>query len=58
LHRNLRTLSFFAVAALIMTNAWSSAGTVLPDASLKMNEVVPGVFVHFGVNALMTHENQ
>jgi quinoprotein relay system zinc metallohydrolase 2 len=58
LHRNLRTLLFFAVAALIMTNAWSSAGTVLPDAPLKMNEVVPGVFVHFGVNALMTHENQ
>jgi quinoprotein relay system zinc metallohydrolase 2 len=38
--------------------AAASAGAVPSDPPLEVREVAAGVFVHFGVNALMTAENQ
>jgi quinoprotein relay system zinc metallohydrolase 2 len=38
--------------------AAASAGAVPSEPPLEMREVAAGVFVHFGVNALMTAENQ
>src|SRR5882724_783074 len=45
-----------AVAILIMTEV--GAGTVPLDGPLPVREVAAGIFVHFGVNALMTSENE
>jgi quinoprotein relay system zinc metallohydrolase 2 len=41
-----------------MTAAVSSAGPVPPEPPLQVREMAAGVFVHFGVNELMTAENQ
>ena len=43
---------------MIMAAAAPSAGSVPLDAPLQVREVAAGVFVHFGVNALMTAENE
>jgi quinoprotein relay system zinc metallohydrolase 2 len=42
----------------LAAQAPSRADSVLPDTPLDMREVASGVFVHFGVNALMTAENR
>jgi quinoprotein relay system zinc metallohydrolase 2 len=42
----------------VATDASSRADSIPPDSPLDVREVAPGVFVHFGVNALMTAENQ
>src|SRR5580704_16561618 len=47
-----------AAAIVIMAAAEPSAGSVPSDAPLQMRQVAAGVFVHFGVNALMTAENE
>jgi quinoprotein relay system zinc metallohydrolase 2 len=52
------TLACLAIAILVTAAAGSSAGSVAPDAPLPMREVAAGIFVHFGVNALMTAENE
>jgi quinoprotein relay system zinc metallohydrolase 2 len=41
-----------------MTAVVSSAGPVALETPLQVREVAAGVFVHFGVNELMTAENQ
>jgi quinoprotein relay system zinc metallohydrolase 2 len=50
-------LACLVVAVLTMTAGGAWAGSAAPDAPLPMREVAAGVFVHFGVNALMTAEN-
>jgi quinoprotein relay system zinc metallohydrolase 2 len=47
-----------AVAILSVTEVASSAGPVPLETPLQVREVAAGVFVHFGVNELMTAENQ
>jgi quinoprotein relay system zinc metallohydrolase 2 len=47
-----------AIALSLAAQTSSRADSISPDAPLGVREVVPGVFVHFGVNALMTAENQ
>lgn len=46
------------LAAAFLLMAGVGAGSVPPDAPLQVREVAVGVFVHFGVNALMTAENE
>jgi quinoprotein relay system zinc metallohydrolase 2 len=41
-----------------MATLWSPAGSVPLNAPLPIREVAAGVFVHFGVNELMTAENE
>ena len=48
----------FAIALSLATPASSRADSISPNAPLDVREVATGVFVHFGVNALMTAENQ
>jgi quinoprotein relay system zinc metallohydrolase 2 len=43
---------------LLSIQAPSRADSIAPDAPLDVREVASGIFVHFGVNALMTAENQ
>jgi hypothetical protein len=52
------TVARLAAAIMIMAAAAPSAGSVPLDAPLQVREVAAGVFVHFGVNALMTAENE
>jgi quinoprotein relay system zinc metallohydrolase 2 len=49
-------LGSFAVAIMVLAEV--GAGAVLFDDLLPVREVAAGVFVHFGVNALMTGENE
>jgi quinoprotein relay system zinc metallohydrolase 2 len=57
--RHLRSASTcLTFAALLTAGVWSWSGAAQTDAPLQMREVASGVFVHFGVNALMTAENQ
>jgi quinoprotein relay system zinc metallohydrolase 2 len=42
----------------VAAHAPSCADSISPDSPLDVREVASGVFVHFGVNALMTAENQ
>jgi quinoprotein relay system zinc metallohydrolase 2 len=51
-------LACLAIAILSVTAVDSSAGSVPLDARLQVREVAAGVFVHFGVNELMTTENE
>jgi quinoprotein relay system zinc metallohydrolase 2 len=53
-----RSSLLVAIASFFVTVAGAAAGTVPPDTPLPIREVVAGVFVHVGVNALMTAENQ
>jgi quinoprotein relay system zinc metallohydrolase 2 len=48
----------FAVAIAVLLELISLARAQAPDTALKISEVAPGVFVHFGVNELMTAENE
>jgi len=48
----------FAVAIFVLVEGTSLARPLTPDAALEITEVAAGVFVHFGVNALMTAENE
>ena len=41
-----------------MAAAASSAASLTQDTPLSVGEVAAGVFVHIGVNALMTAENE
>jgi quinoprotein relay system zinc metallohydrolase 2 len=56
--RSSATLASLAVAVLSIAAAVSPAGAVTLDPPLQVREVAAGVFVHFGVNELMTAENQ
>jgi quinoprotein relay system zinc metallohydrolase 2 len=47
-----------AIAVLSVIAVRSSAGSVPLETPLQVREVAAGVFVHFGVNALMTAENE
>jgi quinoprotein relay system zinc metallohydrolase 2 len=47
-----------AIALSLAAQASSRADSISLDAPLDVREVAPGVFVHIGVNALMTAENQ
>ena len=49
---------FVTVLILTMGAAASPAASLPPDAPLSVVEVAAGVFVHFGVNELMTAENE
>jgi quinoprotein relay system zinc metallohydrolase 2 len=46
------------VLALVLIHTSARAESIAPDLRLDVHEVAAGVFVHFGVNALMTAENQ
>src|ERR1700680_4813573 len=52
------TRACFVAAIAIVAAVWSSAGSVPLPAPMLVREVAEGVFVHFGVNALMTAENE
>jgi quinoprotein relay system zinc metallohydrolase 2 len=52
-------LNRFAVAIIaLLFGLISLAHTQARDDALEISEVAPGVFVHFGVNELMTAENE
>ncbi len=51
-------LASLAVAILILAEPGSSAPSVALDVPLQVHEVAAGVFVHFGINELMTAENE
>src|SRR5208283_1304267 len=57
-HDARRRIVLLAIALLLAAQAPSRADSIPPDAPLDVREVASGVFVHFGVNALMTAENQ
>jgi quinoprotein relay system zinc metallohydrolase 2 len=44
--------------ALMLVQTSARAESIAPDLPLDVRKVATGVFVHFGVNALMTAENQ
>jgi quinoprotein relay system zinc metallohydrolase 2 len=46
------------LALSLAAHVSSQADSIAPDSALDVREVSSGVFVHFGVNALMTAENQ
>jgi quinoprotein relay system zinc metallohydrolase 2 len=54
--RNVRTRITIATAVLV--GAISFARAQAPEAEFEIAEVAAGVFVHFGVNELMTAENE
>src|SRR5260370_18387733 len=51
-------LNRFAVAIALLFGLISLAHTQAPDNALEIAQVAPGGFVHFGVNELMTAENE
>src|SRR5258708_40097045 len=51
-------LNRLAVAIAVLFGLISLAHTQAPDNALEIAQVAPGVFVHFGVNELMTAENE
>src|SRR5712672_3135514 len=51
-------LNRLAVAIPVLFGLISLAHSQAPDNALKITEVAAGVFVHFGVNELMTAENE
>jgi len=51
-------LASLAVAILILAQPGLPASAIAQDAPLQVREVAAGVFVHFGVNALMSAENE
>jgi quinoprotein relay system zinc metallohydrolase 2 len=51
-------LSRFAAAILIVVGSSSLARPQSPEPVIEITEVAAGVFVHFGVNDLMTAENE
>jgi quinoprotein relay system zinc metallohydrolase 2 len=51
-------LNRFAVAIPVLFGLISLAHPQAPDNALEITEVAAGVFVHFGVNELMTAENE
>jgi quinoprotein relay system zinc metallohydrolase 2 len=51
-------LSRFVVAVAVLLGSISLAYPQAPDAALEITEIAAGVFVHFGVNELMTAENE
>jgi quinoprotein relay system zinc metallohydrolase 2 len=58
-HRHARrSIVLVAIALSLAVQTPSRADPIAPDAPLDVREVVSGVFVHFGVNALMTAENE
>jgi len=51
-------LNRFAVAIAVLFGLISLAHAQAPDNALEIAQVAPGVFVHFGVNEMMTPENE
>jgi len=51
-------LNRFAVAIALLFGLICLAHAQAPGNALEISEVAPGVFVHFGVNELMTAENE
>jgi quinoprotein relay system zinc metallohydrolase 2 len=51
-------LNRFAVAIAVLFGLICLAHAQAPDNALEIAQVAPGVFVHFGVNELMTVENE
>src|SRR5258708_34716195 len=51
-------LNRFAVAIALLFGLIFLAHAQAPDNALEIAQVAPGVFVHFGVNELMTAENE
>jgi quinoprotein relay system zinc metallohydrolase 2 len=51
-------LNRLAVVIALLFGLISLAHAQAPDKALEISEVAPGVFVHFGVNELMTAENE
>ena len=51
-------LDRFAVAIAVLFGLICLAHAQAPDNALEIAQVAPGVFVHFGVNELMTAENE
>ncbi len=51
-------LNRFAVAIAVLFGLISPAHPQAPDNALEIAQIAPGVFVHFGVNELMTAENE
>src|SRR5215470_15091484 len=51
-------LNRFAVAIALLFGLICLAHAQAPGNALEISEVAPGVFVHFGVNELMTIENE
>jgi quinoprotein relay system zinc metallohydrolase 2 len=51
-------MSTFAVAILLLFGLISFAHPQAPDNSFEVSEIAAGVFVHFGLNELMTAENE
>jgi quinoprotein relay system zinc metallohydrolase 2 len=47
-----------AVAVVLLFGSIFLAHAQVPDNALEIAQVAPGVFVHFGVNELMTAENE
>ncbi len=47
-----------AVTTALLLGSVALASAQAPDAALEVTEVAAGIFVHFGVNALMTAENE
>jgi quinoprotein relay system zinc metallohydrolase 2 len=57
-HRDNSKAAYGLLAAMFLSIAGVGAVSAPIDAPLQVREVVPGVFVHFGVNDLMTAENE
>ena len=51
-------LNRFAVAIAVLFGLICLGHAQAPDSALEIAQVAPGVFVHFGVNELMTAENE
>jgi quinoprotein relay system zinc metallohydrolase 2 len=57
-HHLSATLAFLVATILIVAPVRCWADSVSLDRPLPVREVAPGVFVHFGVNEVMTAENE
>src|SRR5262252_2639710 len=58
IHFSRAPLVRLAVAILILVGSTSLGRPLTPDAALEITEVAAGIFVHFGVNDLMTADNE